>query len=393
MTASLKTQVIVAGAGPVGLVAALILARAGIDVVVLEKRAGLNTASKASTFHPATLEILDDLGVLEPMMGQGEIVRRIQYRTPEGPFAEFVLADLADRTRFPFRLHLEQARLTPLLLARIDARDNAQVLFDTGFDTLTQDENGITVTADRGGEKLTIAADYLIGTDGARSAVRDALGLAFDGMVYPHKILRVMTPDDLDKVLPGIAAITYLHNGPKSLSFLKMPDCWRIIIRVPEEVTDETALQDGWFAERLREVLPSWTTPPAVGGRDVYGASRRVASQYQVGRAFLAGDSAHVTNTRGGMNMNCGIHDAQALTHAMIRALRDNRPALVAAAADERKRVAEEMLIPRTDRNVAGGEGWLQKVRELASSRSSAADYLATAAMLDMLERPASAAA
>lgn len=393
MTASLKTQVIVAGAGPVGLVAALILARAGIDVVVLEKRAGLNTASKASTFHPATLEILDDLGVLEPMMGQGEIVRRIQYRTPEGPFAEFVLADLADRTRFPFRLHLEQARLTPLLLARIDARDNAQVLFDTGFETLTQDENGITVTADRGGEKLTIAADYLIGTDGARSTVRDALGLAFDGMVYPHKILRVMTPDDLDNVLPGIAAITYLHNGPKSLSFLKMPDCWRIIIRVPEEVTDETALQDGWFAERLREVLPSWTTPPAVGGRDVYGASRRVASQYQVGRAFLAGDSAHVTNTRGGMNMNCGIHDAQALTHAMIRALRDNRPALVAAAADERKRVAEEMLIPRTDRNVAGGEGWLQKVRELASSRSSAADYLATAAMLDMLERPASAAA
>ncbi|MGO4403562.1 FAD-dependent oxidoreductase [Bosea sp. RAF48] len=393
MTASLKTQVIVAGAGPVGLVAALILARAGIDVVVLEKRAGLNTASKASTFHPATLEILDDLGVLEPMMGQGEIVRRIQYRTPEGPFAEFVLADLADRTRFPFRLHLEQARLTPLLLARIDARDNAQVLFDTGFETLTQDENGITVTADRGGEKLTIAADYLIGTDGARSTVRDALGLAFDGMVYPHKILRVMTPDDLDNVLPGIAAITYLHNGPKSLSFLKMPDCWRIIIRVPEEVTDETALQDGWFAERLREVLPSWTTPPAVGGRDVYGASRRVASQYQVGRAFLAGDSAHVTNTRGGMNMNCGIHDAQALTHAMIRALRDNRPALVAAAADERKRVAEEMLIPRTDRNVAGGEGWLQKVRELASSRSSAADYLTTAAMLDMLERPASAAA
>lgn len=392
MTASLKTQVIVAGAGPVGLVAALILARAGVEVVVLEKRATLNTASKASTFHPATLEILDDLGVLEPMMGQGEIVRRIQYRTPEGPFAEFVLADLAERTRFPFRLHLEQARLTPLLLARIDARDNAQVLFDTGFESLTQDGAGVTVTADHNGEKLTISADYLIGTDGARSAVREALGLAFDGMVYPHKILRVMTPDDLDAVLPDIAAITYLHNGPKSLSFLKMPDCWRIIIRVPGDVTDETALQDGWFAERLREVLPAWTTPPTVSGRDVYGASRRVASDYQVGRAFLAGDAAHVTNTRGGMNMNCGIHDAQALAQAMIRALRENRPELVTAAAAERKRIAEEMLIPRTDRNVAGGEGWLQKVRELAASHASATDYLATAAMLDMLERPARAA-
>lgn len=392
MTASLKTQVIVAGAGPVGLVAALILARAGVEVVVLEKRAGLNTASKASTFHPATLEILDDLGVLEPMLGQGEIVRRIQYRTPEGPFAEFVLADLAERTRFPFRLHLEQARLTPLLLSRIEAHDNARVLFDTSFEALTQDESGVTVTAGHNGETLTISADYLIGTDGARSTVREALGLAFDGMVYPHKILRVMTPDDLGKVLPGIAAITYLHNGPKSLSFLKMPDCWRIIIRVPGDVADETALQDGWFAERLCEVLPSWTTPPTVTGRDVYGASRRVASDYHVGRAYLAGDAAHVTNTRGGMNMNAGIHDARALANAVIRALREQRPELVAAAAAERRRVAEEMLIPRTDRNVAGGEGWLQKVRELAASRASAADYLATAAMLDMLERPARAA-
>ncbi|MBR3194607.1 FAD-dependent monooxygenase [Bosea sp. (in: a-proteobacteria)] len=392
MTASLTTQVIVAGAGPVGLVAALILARAGVDVVVLEKRAALTAASKASTFHPATLEILDELGVLAPMLAEGEIVKRIQYRTPDGPFAEFVLADLAERTPFPFRLHLEQARLTPLLLAQIEASPNARVLFGAGFEALTQDENGVNVTADRDGAPLTIRADYLLGTDGARSAVREALGIAFDGMVYPHKVLRVMTSDDLDAVLPGIASITYLHNGSKSLSFLKMPDCWRIIIRVPGDVPDETALQDGWFADRIREVMPSWTKPPTVLGRDVYGASRRVASHYHVGHAFLAGDSAHVTNTRGGMNMNCGIHDAKALAEAMIRALREHRPELVVTAATERKRIAEEMLIPRTDRNVAGGADWLQKVRDLAASRSSAIDYLATAAMLDMLERPARAA-
>lgn len=374
---AITPDVIVAGAGPVGLTAALSLAEAGVPVMVLEKRPGLSAASLASTLHPPTLEILDDLGVLAPVMHLGQRADTIQYRDPGGVFAEFRMAGLAGQTRFPFRLHLEQSQITPLMLDRLRASANACVLFGCAVMGIAQDPSGVAVTLTDG---RTVRAGALLAADGARSTVRQALGIGFDGFDYPDRILRVMTTEDLDRILPGIAPVTYLFNGARSVSFLHMKDCWRIILRVPGEVPESEALDEGWIAERFTALLPGCPLP-TVAGKDIYGASRRVASRFRDGRVFLMGDAAHVTSTRGGMNMNCGIHDAAALAAAIA----GDGDAHEAAA--ERFRVATECLIPRTDRNVSGGPTWTSTLRDTARDPEAAAAYLRSAAMLDMLDR------
>ena len=382
-------HVLVAGAGPVGLAAALTLANAGVAVTVAEKRPALSAASKASTFHPPTLAILHSLGVLDEVHHRGQVADRVQYRTAsEGVFAEFRLSALKDVTAFPYRLHLEQAQVTPIMLERLRAHRHARVLFDAEVHAVAQHGPRVVMRVRHGAGHESLDGAFLIAADGSRSDVRQALGIAFDGEEYPDKILRVMTDDDLDALLPGIAPVTYLWNGSRSASFLRMPDCWRIILRVPKEVDDAQALEPAWILPRLREVMPHIERLPNVVMKDIYGVSKRVASRYRDSRVILAGDSAHVTNTRGGMNMNCGIHDAYAIAGAIADAVKSGDPSRVEAAADERRRVATQMLIPRTDRNVAGGPAWLENVRAMAANAAKTLAYLQSSAMLDMAPAP-----
>lgn len=192
-------DVIVAGAGPVGLTAALTLAMAGVHVLVLEKRPLLSAASLASTLHPPTLAILDKLGVLAFVMHHGEIARTIQYRSPDRVFAEFHMGDLAHETRFPFRLHLEQSRITPVIVDRRRAMPNARVQFECAVTGVAHTTERVVASTDT---REQIPARYLLAADGARTVVRQSLGIAFDGIDYPDKILRVLTADDLNGLLP-----------------------------------------------------------------------------------------------------------------------------------------------------------------------------------------------
>src|SRR5258708_30499975 len=168
---TMKDRVLIAGAGPVGMVAAANLVRHGIPVTVLEALPDLSEESRASTFHPPTLDMLDRLGVAQALIAQGLVAPQFQYRNkPDGLIAQFDFAAIADATAHPFRLQCEQSKLTRILFERLRGSENFEIVFSSAVTAVTQSAGcgAAPVTGDV--RAATHASRHLIGPAGARSA-------------------------------------------------------------------------------------------------------------------------------------------------------------------------------------------------------------------------------
>src|ERR1043165_7662453 len=129
---SSNDRVLIAGAGPVGLVAAATLARAGVPVTVFEEGEKLSEESRASTFHPPTLDMLHALGAAEPLLAQGLKAPAFQYRTKKnGLLAQFDFAAISDATAHPYRVQCEQSKLTRILYEQMRGHPNFEIQFDS----------------------------------------------------------------------------------------------------------------------------------------------------------------------------------------------------------------------------------------------------------------------
>lgn len=348
-----QDRVLIAGAGPVGLVAAVSLLESGIPVTVLEASADLAVDLRASTFHPPTLDFLDRLGLADGLIERGIKCPLWQFRDRrEGEVATFDLGLLADVTAHPYRLQAEQWKLTQAARGRLEADPNAELITDILVEEVTQDADAVTVMARHAsGEAAHFTAPYLIGADGAKSTVRKATGVAFPGLTIPEIFLSLSTPFRYDEAIEGLADICYISDPDEWLVLLRTPTLWRVLFPTDPGLEDAAILDPARIEARMQALLPG--APYEIAHKTAYRVHERVAENYVHGRIFLAGDAAHLNNPLGGMGMNGGIHDAVNLTDKLAQVWRGVDLALMGRYERQRRKVAIETVQAQALRNRA----------------------------------------
>jgi 2-polyprenyl-6-methoxyphenol hydroxylase-like FAD-dependent oxidoreductase len=352
-------QVVIAGAGPVGLCAALVLADSGVSVQVFEAAQAITEDLRASTFHPPTLDMLERYGVTAELLAQGLVCPHWQVRLhPSGERAVFDLSVLRDDTAHPYRLQCEQYKLSRILLARLASYPHVNVQFDAQVTGVAQDADGVNTTIKTADGERTLRSQFVIGADGARSIARQTIGAAFEGETYPETTILATTKFAFDGALESLSHVSYCWaEGAGNFSLLKVPGRWRVSIYPPEGMEADDALADDQIEAALQAIVPK-ATPYEVMEKRAYRVHQRVASRYGAGRIWLAGDAAHLNSPAGGMGMNGGIHDALNLSEKLVRILRNDISSatsgeLLSLYERQRKPVAQDQIIAQAGANRA----------------------------------------
>jgi 3-(3-hydroxy-phenyl)propionate hydroxylase len=311
-------RVLVIGGGPVGAVAALLLARAGIPVTVVEREAGMVLDYRASTFHPPTLDLLEPCGATAALVRMGLIAPVMQYRDRQrGKVAEFDLALLKHDTRHPYRLQCEQFKLVEWAYGQLQQIPGVELRFRHEVNDVAVDD-GVTVRVHTPNGPATLRGDFAIAADGGRSTTRKQLGIGFAGFTYPEHFLVAGTTFDFKSAMPDICSVNYTADPVEWYLLLQIPDMWRVVTPVDANVEPSAAMQEERLQASLQNLLPR-ATPYDIVVKAIYRVSQRVAERYRRGPVFLAGDAAHINNPLGGMGLNGGLHDALCLAARLIR--------------------------------------------------------------------------
>jgi 2-polyprenyl-6-methoxyphenol hydroxylase-like FAD-dependent oxidoreductase len=342
-----RRQVVIVGAGPVGLLTALGLARQGVAVTVLDSEPAVVKSPRAAVYFHTTISILKKLGLSEDAHAIG--LTSTEFMMHWLATGEVMASDMRDALEpgqeFDHNLHFGQHILAELVMRHLAQLPGTEVLWNHTVKALAQTDREVRIAVDTEDGEVVFEADWVIGTDGARSTVRKLAGLPFEGFTWPDRFVAT----NIEYPFPDY--------GFCNANMVVDPVNWAVIGRLGREnlwrltYGEDADLDEAGILERLPErfaaILPDPSVPYRIDNFSPYRVHQRCAPRFRLGRVLLAGDAAHACNPCGGLGLTGGVLDADMLSDA-LGAVITGRAAesVLDFYSQERRRVFVEVTSP-----------------------------------------------
>lgn len=336
--ANFDTDILIVGAGPVGLFLANECARRGLKWRLVETRSSQSEHSKALAIFPRTLEIFDMAGLVDRFLDAANRVTSVAVVEGERQLAHMRFEP--EQSPFPFVAMVPQDVTERLLVEQLQAK-GGHVEYDTSFTSAVQHEDGVTVTLAQNGQQEELTAKYVVGCDGAHSAVRHLLDLPFEGAEYNDSF--ILADVETNDFLPANELqLCPSEFGPVAI-FPMSAERRRVVATVDSVDADPPSLE--LVQKILRQRGPAGIEARSLHWSTYFRIHQRQVAQLRVGRIFIAGDAAHIHSPFGGQGMNTGLHDVWNLVWKLDFAVHDRaNESLLDSYSAERRPVIKQVI-------------------------------------------------
>ncbi|MEW5675197.1 FAD-dependent monooxygenase [Flavobacterium enshiense] len=355
----MKTDVLIIGAGPTGLMMANQLQRFGIDFIIMDSKEGPTEQSRAIAVTARSMEIYQQMGLSDHILDEGTPINSFNLYFFGKKKAEIKINEIGKGlTDFSFLFAFEQSKNEQLLYENLLRKGN-NVIWNTEFSNLTQTDNDIVTIAFHNDDVKKIKSQYVVACDGAKSPIRHQLNFTFEGGTYENKFYVA------DTVLDWILEYDKLIIAPTNKNFcgffpLKGERKYRVLGTLPKEFHQKENLTFKEIENEIKKTLGLPLTFEKINWFSVYNLHHRKVNNFRNKRVFLAGDSAHIHSPAGGQGMNTGLQDAYNLAWKLAYVLKDFAKEEILETYNEERIPFAKWLMRFTDRafNIMTSDKW-----------------------------------